>query len=83
MTRENKLIEKILRGASDASIGFDELRSLLERLGFVLRVRGSHHLFSKPRVKERINIQRDGANAKPYQVRQIRAIIVKHRLGGK
>ena len=30
-----------------------------------------------------INLQRDGANAKPYQVRQVRAIILEAKLGGQ
>jgi len=28
-----------------------------------------------------INLQRDGANAKPHQVRQVRAMILRNRLG--
>jgi len=83
MTSQDKLIEKLLRGASDAGIGFDELCNLPGRLGFVMRVRGSHHMFTKPGIVERMNIQRDGANAKPYKVRQIRAIILTYRLGGQ
>jgi len=43
MAKTNKLIQKILQGRSDAGIGFEELRSLLKRLGFEERVRGSHH----------------------------------------
>jgi len=31
-------------------------------------------------VAELINLQRDGANAKPYQVKQVRTIIVKYKL---
>jgi len=83
MTRYEKLIDRILRGSSDANIDFDDLCALLAHLGFTLRVRGSHHVFSKPGISERINLQRDGAKAKPYQVRQVRGIIVKYRLGGE
>jgi hypothetical protein len=32
-------------------------------------------------VEERINLRRDGNNAKPYQVKQARAVILKYRLG--
>jgi hypothetical protein len=46
-----------------------------------MRVRGSHHLFRKVGVEERINLQREGGNAKPYQVKQVRAVIVKYKLG--
>jgi predicted RNA binding protein YcfA (HicA-like mRNA interferase family) len=42
------------------------LCGLLESLGFEKRVRGSHHMFRKSGVEEKINLQRDGANAKPY-----------------
>lgn len=54
----------------------------MESLGFDKRVRGSHHLFRKAGVEEMINLQRDGSTAKPYQVKQVRAVIRKYRLGG-
>jgi hypothetical protein len=47
------------------------------------RVRGSHQVFRKAGVEERINLQRDGAGAKPYQVKQVRAVILKYRLGDR
>ncbi len=80
MTQIEKLLLRILRGTSDASIGFDELCSLLTHLGFAVRIRGSHHMFTKSGITELINLQRDGANAKPYQVKQVRTIIVKYKL---
>lgn len=52
-----------------------------ESLGFEKRVRGSHHLFRKAGVAERINLQREGNNAKPYQVKQVRAVILEYKLG--
>jgi predicted RNA binding protein YcfA (HicA-like mRNA interferase family) len=76
-----KTLHRLLSGNSDAAIRFDELCSLLERLGFEKRARGSHHLFRKTGVEERINLQRDGKHAKPYQVKQVRAVIVKYKLG--
>lgn len=51
-------------------------------LGFEERIRGDHHIFTKDNVPEIINIQPKGSNAKVYQVRQIRDIILKHKLGG-
>ena len=78
--RDNPVLRRILAGRSDASIRFDDVRNQLLRLGFVERVRGGHHLFRKPGVPERINIQRDGSHAKPYQIRQIRRTILKHKL---
>lgn len=81
MGKHDKLLERILRGMSDADIGFDELRTLLLWLGFEQRIRGSHHLFTKSGVAEKINLQRDDGKAKPYQVRQVRNVIVQYKLG--
>ena len=83
MGKYDKLVRRILSGFADANIDFEELRDLLQRLGFEERIRGSHHLFRKPGVAEKINLQRDGAKAKPYQVRQVRAILVTYRLVGE
>lgn len=77
-----KTLRRLLSGTSDAAIRFDDLCSLLESLGFDTRVKGSHHLFRKAAVEERINLQREGNNAKPYQVKQVRAVILKYKLGG-
>jgi len=79
----NKILEKILRGTSDANISFLDLRGLLLRLGFGERVRGSHHIFYKEGVEEILNLQPKGNKAKPYQVRQVRHVILKYRLGGE
>ena len=76
-----KTLRRLLSGTSDAAIRFDDLRALLESLGFEKRVKGSHHLFRKAGVEERINLQREGNNAKPYQVKAVRAVILKYKLG--
>jgi len=83
MGKYEKLLEHILIGNSDANIDFDELCQLLLRLGFETRVRGSHHIFRKQGVEERINLQRDGSKAKAYQVRQVRSTILRYNLRGK
>ena len=46
-----------------------------------MRVRGSHHKFTLDSLREQINLQGDGAKAKPYQVKQVRADITKYKLG--
>jgi hypothetical protein len=79
----DRLLLQILRGTSDANISFDELCGLLIRLGFEERIRGGHHIFRRQGIEERINLQRDGNKAKPYQVRQVRGVIVKHKLAGE
>jgi predicted RNA binding protein YcfA (HicA-like mRNA interferase family) len=78
----DKTLRRLLSGTSDAAIRFDELCSLLESLGFEKRVRGSHQLFRKAGVEERINLQREGSQAKPYQVKQVRNVVVRYKLGG-
>jgi hypothetical protein len=45
-----------------------------------MRVKGSHHIFYKEGVEEILNIQPIGASAKPYQVKQVRNVILKYRL---
>lgn len=81
MSKYNKLWFQILRGTSDANIAFDDLCHLLIRLGFDERIRGSHHIFRKRGVEEKLNLQKEGNKAKPYQVRQVRNVIVKYGMG--
>jgi len=83
MGKHEKLILKILLGSSDANIGFNELREFLRRLGFEERIRGSHHVFRKEGIEEKVNLQSDASKAKPYQVRQVRSILVKYHLVGE
>ena len=78
---DSDLLEKILLGASDANIRFGDLCDLLLEMGFEMRVKGSHHIFRRDGVFERVNLQRDGKHAKVYQVRQVRAMILLYRLG--
>jgi hypothetical protein len=83
MTRFDKLLEKILRGTSDKNVTFDELRTVLLHLGFDERIRGSHHIFTRAGVEEILNLQPGtGGRAKPYQVKQVREVILKYKLGG-
>jgi len=74
---------RILEGKSDANINFDELRHLLQGLGFEERIRGSHHIFRKQGVRELINLQQEGSKAKVYQVRQVRQVILRYGLEGE
>jgi hypothetical protein len=81
MPQQDKLLDQILRGKSDANISFSGLLRLLRKLGFDERVRGSHHVFSRESVEEIINLQPVGAKAKGYQVKQVRNLILKYKLG--
>ena len=81
MSKAAKLLLKILKGDSDNNILFDHLCQLLINLGFEQRVRGSHHIFTQDGIDEIINIQPKGSQAKAYQVKQIRGLILKYKLG--
>jgi len=82
MAKRDKILDKILRGASDANIDFDDLCQTLRRLGFDERVKGSHHIFTKTGVEEILNLQAKGSKSKPYQVKQVRNVIIRYKLGG-
>ena len=80
MSRHERLLRTILSGRSDANVRFAELRALMRYLGFEERVRGSHHVFDKEGIVELVNLQSRGGHAKPYQVRQVRQLILKYKL---
>lgn len=81
MTQKEKLLERILCGTSDANIPFDEMRQLLRTMGFQERIRGNHHIFSKIGIEEILNLQPKGSKSKSYQVKQIRNVVLKYKLG--
>ena len=83
MSKLEKIRDKVLRGTSDANINFEDLRQLLNKIGFDERIRGSHHIFTKNDVMEIINLQPKGSKAKPYQVKQVRNLILKYKLAGE
>ncbi|MGO9469108.1 MAG: type II toxin-antitoxin system HicA family toxin [Isosphaeraceae bacterium] len=80
MSKVAKTLDRIIRGNSDASIRFDDLRAVLVHLGFTERIRGDHHIFTRDGVPEILNLQPRGSQAKAYQVKQVRGVIVAHRL---
>ncbi len=75
-----KLLARILSGAADKNLAFSDLRAALLRLGFVERVKGGHHIFYRTGIEEILNLQDKNGQAKPYQVKQVRDVIVKYRL---
>lgn len=82
MSQYEKLLLSILSGTKDKSILFADLRAVLDRLGFQCRIKGDHFIYTKGGVEEIINIQPVGNQAKPYQVKQVRSVILKYQLGG-
>lgn len=45
-----------------------------------MRIKGSHHIFYKEDVEEIINLQPQNNKAKPYQVKQVREILINYKL---
>ena len=80
MRQRSRLLQRILSGRADANIRFSDLCALLRRLGFDERIRGSHHVFTRDGLDEILNLQPIGSDAKVYQVRQVRLLILKHGL---
>jgi hypothetical protein len=74
-------LDKILSGLSDKNIRFEEMKRFIASFGFDCRIKDDHHIFSKEGIAEIINFQpfKDG-KAKPYQVKQVRNLILKYKL---
>ncbi|MFM5980265.1 MAG: type II toxin-antitoxin system HicA family toxin [Sphaerospermopsis kisseleviana] len=83
MSQQDTLLAKILSGASDTNISFEQLCQLLIKLGFDERIRGSHHIFTKEEVEEILNLQPKQGKAKTYQIKQVREVLLKYQLGGQ
>jgi predicted RNA binding protein YcfA (HicA-like mRNA interferase family) len=80
VSRVRKTLDRVLRGDANANIDFAALVSLLRHLGFEERVRGSHHIFTREGFDEILNLQPKGSKAKPYQVKQVRDVLIRHDL---
>ena len=81
MGKAERILQTVLGGAADANIAFKDLCSLLKRLDFAERVRGDHFMFTRPDIEEILNLQPVGSKAKAYQIRQVRGVILKYKLG--
>jgi hypothetical protein len=81
MRKQDTLVLRILSGVADFNIPFEDLRWLLLNLGFEERIRSSHHIFVKAGIEEIINLQPLGSRAKAYQVRQVRSLMLRYKLG--
>ena len=74
MPRIDELIEELSQNRKNLRFAY-LVRVCQEHFGCE-RVRGSHHIFKTPWSGDpRINLQRDGKRAKPYQVDQVVAAL--------
>lgn len=82
VSQYEKLLAFLMSGTGDKNFLFSDLQAILDRLGFQCRVKGDHFIYTRDGIDEIINLQPLGARAKPYQVRQVRQLILKYHLGG-
>ncbi|UYZ63933.1 type II toxin-antitoxin system HicA family toxin [Hymenobacter weizhouensis] len=81
MSKLEKFVAVLLSGTADKNIDFAALCSLLLKLDFSQRIKGSHHIFARAGVEEIINLQPgEAGKAKPYQVKQVRELLIKYQL---
>ena len=78
MSKLAKIYEKLMAGQSDGNFSFDDLRYLLERLGYDTRQRGSHLVAQKGMSFQ--NLQEKKGKAKPYRVAQVRDDLKKFNI---
>ena len=82
MSQYEKLLLRILCGTQYSNVAFSDLQKVLTILGFVVRIKGDHFIYTRDDIDEIINTQPKGNKAKPYQVKQVRNLILKYQLGG-
>ena len=80
MGRRRKLYARIVGGGSDANIPFEQTQNLLRHLGFSEDVEGDHFIYRKEGIPVLINLQPDAAQCKPYQVKQVRRVLIDYKL---
>ena len=75
-----KIWQALLEGSRN--VRFDDLIRLAEAFGFELkRATGSHHILAHPAMAELLNLQpAPDRKAKPYQVKQLMALVERHGL---
>ncbi len=78
--KPEKLLERLAAGSLH-NVAFADLCRLAEALGFRLdRVRGRHHIYVHQELPARLNLQDHKGEAKPYQIRQLLALIEDYNL---
>ncbi|HEX4862996.1 MAG TPA: type II toxin-antitoxin system HicA family toxin [Acidimicrobiales bacterium] len=78
--KPDALLVRLLGGVF-TNVSFVDAKRLLEALGFdELRVKGSHHVYGRPGIAELLNLQDRGGQAKPYQLRQLVALVRRYDL---
>jgi len=75
-----KLLRRLAEGTLQ-NVSFYDMVNLVEGFGFTrIRTSGSHNIFSHANVRELVNLQNVGGQAKPYQIRQFLRLIERYNL---
>ena len=75
-----RLLRRLAQGAL-SNVSFDDMVDLVEGFGFrLVRVSGSHHIFSHPDIPELVNLQAVRGEAKPYQIRQLLRLVERYNM---
>lgn len=82
MTRFDKLYKQIIIEGK-TNISFSDIQFFVEKLGFRCRIKGDHFVYTIDGLDVMINLQPSNKDAKPYQVKQIKKIVEKYKLGGE
>ncbi len=77
--KKRKILQKLLNNPQN--VRFEEVVIVVEAFGFKFsRISGSHHIFTHPDIKEIVNLQNVGGQAKSYQVKQFLKLIERYDL---
>ena len=78
--RRRRLLQRLSEG-NVRNARFGDFVNLVDAFGFrLIRVTGSHHIYSRNGVPELINLQDDHGEAKAYQVRQFLRLVERYNL---
>lgn len=78
--KRRALLRRLLAGHL-RNVAFRDVIGLAEAFGFVRdRVHGSHHILIHHRTTELLNLQEVSGEAKPYQIRQLLALVERYDL---
>jgi predicted RNA binding protein YcfA (HicA-like mRNA interferase family) len=78
--RPERLLRRLKTGHM-ANVSFPDFQRLIEALGFELEtIRGSHHIYRHVEQVARLNLQPIKGQAKPYQIRQLLALVEQYDL---
>ena len=78
--KRRKLLKRLSEGQLK-NVAFGDIMNMVEGFGFKLvRVSGSHHIFTHPGIPELVNLQEVKGEAKPYQIRQFLRLVERYNL---